>query len=509
MNAGMKIRIQASLLALAMTSLAWCASATCAAADASMVFIDAQIAAHPKESGAYVLERGEEALIARAWLADHAEHSIEVQYFIWSSDNIGILAADSILRAADRGVQVRIIVDDLLVDAPDKSLLALAHHPHIDIRIYNAKKSVGVPTHKRIANAVGDFRGFNQRMHDKTFIVDGKVAITGGRNMSSEYFDYNREYNFRDRDVLLIGEVVNTMRTSFDNFWSSDHTENVEDLYGGLGITKKNVHVNDADVQGVYRELHEYANSSDNFAPEVHAAINVMSAEFERLAKETVWGQVDFISDRPGKNENRLSLGGGGITTTALARLIESARARVVIQSPYLVLTDQAMELFRQARARGVRIRINTNSLASTDNLPAFGGYRSQREKLLNMGLEIYEYRPDAQSHRQVREREILGQALHGNATILGLHAKTLVVDGKVAFIGTFNLDPRSQNLNTEVGAVIHNEHVASAVEAAIETDMQPGNSWNAATDEPDQYVPLLKRARARFWRVMPIKPLL
>jgi len=299
------------------------------------------------------------------------------------------------------------------------------------------------------------------------------------------------------------------MRTSFDNFWSSDHTENVEDLYGGLGITKKNVHVNDADVQRVYRELHDYANSPDNFAPAVHAAINVMSAEFERLAKETVWGQVDFISDRPGKNENRLSLGGGGITTTALARLIESARARVVIQSPYLVLTDQAMELFRQARARGVRIRINTNSLASTDNLPAFGGYRSQREKLLNMGLEIYEYRPDAQSHRQVREREILGQTLHGNATILGLHAKTLVVDGKVAFIGTFNLDPRSQNLNTEVGAVIHNEHVASAVEAAIETDMLPGNSWNAATDEPDQYVPLLKRARARFWRVMPIKPLL
>ncbi|MFZ2162899.1 MAG: phospholipase D-like domain-containing protein [Sideroxyarcus sp.] len=144
-----------------------------AGADEAMTLIDKQIEAHPGESGVYVLDTGEEALLARAWLADHAERSIEVQYFIWSADNIGILAAEALLRAAERGVKVRIIVDDLMIDAPDESLLALAHHPNIDIRIYNPKNSVGVPLQKRVLNVATDFRGVNQRMHDKTFIVDG------------------------------------------------------------------------------------------------------------------------------------------------------------------------------------------------------------------------------------------------------------------------------------------------------------------------------------------------
>jgi len=158
-----------------------------------MAFIDAQIAANAGKSGAYVLDTGEEALLARAWLADHARKSIEVQYFIWSTDNIGILAAEGLLRAANRGVRVRVIVDDLLIDAPDKSLLALARHPNIDIRIYNPQTSVGVPLQKRLLNVLTNFRGVNQRMHDKTLVVDGKIAITGGRNMAAEYFDYNHE----------------------------------------------------------------------------------------------------------------------------------------------------------------------------------------------------------------------------------------------------------------------------------------------------------------------------
>jgi len=179
--------------------------------------IDAHIAAHANQSGVYVLDKGEEALLARAWLADHAQKSIEVQYFIWSTDNIGILASESLLRAADRGVKVRVIVDDLLIDAPDKSLLALAKHPNIDIHIYNPQHSVGTPFHKRLLNIAVNFRGVNQRMHDKTFIVDGKIAITGGRNMAAEYFDYHHKYNFRDRDALLLGSVVKPWKPASEN----------------------------------------------------------------------------------------------------------------------------------------------------------------------------------------------------------------------------------------------------------------------------------------------------
>jgi putative cardiolipin synthase len=469
-----------------------------------LAVVDAQIAAHPGQTGAYVLDRGEEALIARAWLADHAQRAIEVQYFIWSTDNIGILASEALLRAADRGVRVRVIVDDLLIDAPDKGLLALAKHPRIDIRVYNPKHSVGTPLAKRLLNVATDFRGVNQRMHDKTFIVDGKVAITGGRNMADEYFDYDHEYNFRDRDALLLGEVVKAMGASFERFWNSPLSVPVETLFDGIGLMRKNVDVDDKEVAEVYRDLHAYARDPANFAPSVRAMIESVPKAFPEIAARLAWGRVDFVSDRPGKNDRRFSLGGGGSTTRALAKLAAGARKSIVIQSPYLVLSDKALRLFREAMARGVRIRINTNSLEATDNLQAFSGYRDQRAALLKMGLEIHEFRPDPDSRRALMARTVAT----ATPPVFALHAKTMVVDGRVLYIGTYNLDPRSENLNTEVGVVIDNPALAAEVEAAIEADMRPGNSWDAR-GKPDQYASEAKRAKAAAWQVLPLKPLL
>jgi cardiolipin synthase C len=469
--------------------------------------IDDQIEAHPGQSGAFVLERGQHALIARAWLADHAVSSIDIQYFIWSTDNIGILAAESVLRAAERGVKVRIIVDDMLIDAPDKSLLAMAMHPNIDIRIYNPKLSVGVPLHKKAWNAVTDFRGINQRMHDKTFMVDGKVAITGGRNMSSEYFDYHAEYTFRDRDVLLLGPVVGEMRNSFDAFWNHPLAKPVEELYAHLKVedllTKKWVLVSAAEVEKTYKDLHTYAAAPDNYSPLVRAAIANVPHEFPRLAQQLTWSSIRFISDAPGKNATS-SLSGGGATTALLASLVANAKQEVLVQSPYLVLSDEAISLFRDAIARGVRVRIGTNSLASTDNLPAFSGYQRQRASLLKMGIEIFEYRPDAATPRQWLRESLVGQEESIRMPIFGLHAKTLVVDRALVFIGTYNLDPRSENLNTEVGALIQDSVLAQQVSAAIEIDIDATNSWNAA-DQPDQHSSFLKRTRARMWRLAPI----
>jgi len=465
-----------------------------------------QIKSHPGQTGVYVLDSGEEALLARAWLADHAQQSIEVQYFIWSTDNIGILAAEALLRAAERGVKVRIIVDDLMIDAPDESLLALALHPNIDIRIYNPQTSVGVPLQKRVLNAATDFRGINQRMHDKTFIVDGRIAITGGRNMADEYFDYNHEYNFRDRDALVLGRVVQDMRASFERFWSSELCAPVETLYDGIGLFQKNVKVEDEQVARIYRELHDYAGKPENFAPEVRAAIADVPGSFARLTRQMVWGQVEFISDTPGKNDNRFRLGGSGMTTAALAKLVDGAQQSITLQSPYLVLSDEAVELFRKAIARGVLVRINTNSLASSDNLQASSGYRNQRDALLKMGMNIYEYRPDPAIRSKLLKSAISDKIA---PPIFALHAKTMVVDSTITFIGTFNLDPRSENLNTEVGVIVRDATLARQVETAIETDMLPENSWNAASDAPDRHVSFFKRSRVRFWQLMPIKPLL
>ncbi|RJG04393.1 phospholipase D family protein [Noviherbaspirillum sedimenti] len=471
-----------------------------------MQLVAAEIARQEGKSGVHVLDTGTEALITRAWLVEQAQESIEVQYFIWSTDNIGILAAETLLRAAERGVKVRVIVDDLLINAPDKSLLALAHHPNIDIRIYNPKNSVGVTLARRAFNALTDFRGINQRMHDKTFIVDGKIAVAGGRNMAAEYYDYNHEFNFRDRDVLLLGSAVKTMQASFERFWESPLSARVEDLYNGLGLMQKNVSADSDEVQAIYRELGAYAQAPENFAPEVRQAITAAPAAFAEIARQIVWSRVEFISDMPGKNANTFSLDGGGLSTSALAEMAAQAQTRITIQSPYLVLSNEAIELFRGILARGVTVRINTNSLASTDNIQAFSGYRNQRKKLLKMGFEIFEYKPYPQVQQALMNRF---EATKNKQLVFGLHAKTMVVDGARVYVGTYNFDPRSQNLNTEAGVIIHDESVARKVEAAIEVDMAPGNSWNAASDDPDRHVPLAKRSKVRLWQNLPIKPLL
>jgi putative cardiolipin synthase len=497
----LKMRFATLLLALA-----YCAPALADAQADPRAAVDALVAAHPGETGTYVLDKGEEALLARAWLADQARSSIDVQYFIWSTDNVGILASESILRAAERGVRVRIIVDDLLIDAPDRSLLALAKHPNIDIRIYNPVHTVGVTAKKRVVSLATDFRGANQRMHDKTFVVDGRYAITGGRNMADEYFDFDHAYNFRDRDALVLGAVVPRIQESFERFWTSGLAVPVEELYDGFGIMQKHVDIGSAEVRAVYRSLHEYAASPANFAPEVRSAIESMPARFPAIAKELSWGRVDFLSDRPGKNDSRFSLGGGGLTTAALGALLEGARREVIIQSPYLVLSDPALALLTKVRARGVRVRISTNSLASTDNLQAFSGYRSQREDLVKIGLEIREFRPDPKVREEVMQRHARRRT---EAPVFALHAKTMVVDGSIVYIGTYNLDPRSENLNTEVGVVIHDARQAAAVAAAIEKDMLPGNSWDAARDDPDRHASFAKRSQVRLWQLLPIKPLL
>ena len=475
------------------------------AADQASAFITAQIASHPNKTGVYVLDKGEDALIARAWLADYAKQTIEVQYFIWSDDNIGTLASEALLRAADRGVKVRVIVDDLLIKAPDQTLLALALHPNIDIKIYNPQHSVGVPFHKKLLNIVTDFRGVNQRMHDKTFIVDGAIAITGGRNMATEYFDYNHSYNFRDRDVLLLGKDVALIESSFNRFWKSPLSAKVENLYDGIGIFQKNVQVEDTQVKQIYQSLHDYAQSQTNFSAHLRNMISHIPNVFNGISKQVIWTNVTVISDLPGKNTTT-GLDGGGQSTLALVKLVNEAQKQIIIQSPYLVMSDNAITLFQSAIKRGVKVQINTNSLAATDNIQAFSGYRNQREQLLKMGVSIYEYKPSPLIKKQLIAASILAEK---RSPKFAIHAKTMVIDSETVFIGTFNFDPRSENLNTEIGVVIHNPDLAKSVENAIKTDMLPDNSWNAATDNPDQYVSLGKRSKVRFLQMLPLKALL
>ena len=448
-----------------------------------------------------MLEKGEESLLARGWLSDHAMRSIDVQYFIWSTDNIGKLAAETLLRAAERGVHVRVIVDDLLIDASDQSLVALAKHPKIEIRIYNPKHSVGTPFVKRLFNLFTDFRKFNQRMHNKTFNVDGKIAITGGRNMADEYFDYDHRYNFRDRDVLLIGPAAAAIKNNFETYWNSGLVVHIEDL-----LKQKIINMDDYERQLYYEGLHKYAGNPENFEKKIWKMLINLPSRFKLLIDSLIWDKVKVASDQPGKNNVKKGLGKGGQLTGALANLVRDAKNTITIQSPYLVMPDGGLELFKEVIARGVDVHISTNSLAASDNLYASSGFIDQRDELLETGINIFEYKPRPAIRKKLIDRF---EELNKTTPIFAIHAKTMVVDGEKLFVGTFNLDPRSANLNTEVGVIINNKLLARQVENQIKIDMLPENSWESGKENNDQETSLLRRLRVRFWRFMPIDDLI
>ena len=273
------------------------------------------------KTGVFVLEDGGGSLVTRAWFAKHAEKTIDIQYFIFSTDNIGLLACDYLVRAADRGVKVRMIVDDIMVDAEVSDILTMAAHPNIEIKVYNPGINLGKSLVGKLAELATNFRGANQRMHNKTFIVDGRVAVTGGRNIADEYYDYNRAYNFRDRDVLLMGKEVKSMSGSFERFWASEISVKVEEVVA---------YDNQVEfTPDLFEPLHQYACNPENFWPKIRREINGFHNTLSHLMASNQFHWVDsvtFISDEPGKNEEADGLGGGGISTTTLVKLINEAR---------------------------------------------------------------------------------------------------------------------------------------------------------------------------------------
>lgn len=449
-------------------------------------------------TGVYTLEEGDVSMVARAWLSDAAERTIDVQYFIFTADNVGLIAVDYLLRAAERGVRVRLLVDDFMVEADAEALLALDAHPNLDIRLYNPTTNIGKNLPGKLFTLTTDFRGFNQRMHNKTFIVDGQVVITGGRNIADEYFDYDHAYNFRDRDVLLLGGAAGDVQRSFDRFWDDSLSVPVATLVRG--------EVAPSDTATTYRYLHDYACDPANFWPQVRERITSVPVAFQRIRESgaLVWSDsVSFVTDAPGKNAGTEGLGGGGASTDELLRLIRGAQRSVTIQSPYLVTTDLSQNLFREVIARGVRVRILTNSLGATDNLEAFSGYQRDRDLLLAIGVELYEFKPDAAVRRAVMTGAL--QTTLDYAPTFGLHAKSMVVDDAIAVIGTFNLDPRSANLNTECLAVIRDARIAGDLARAMDVDMQPENAWRTTAGfNPDGEVGWSKRFAVWWRRVVP-----
>jgi putative cardiolipin synthase len=452
------------------------------------------------KTGVYVLEDGSGSMIARAWLTEYSEKTIDIQYFIFSTDNVGLIACDYLVKAADRGVKIRIIVDDIMVDADADDILIFNSHKNISVKIYNPGVNLGKNIFQKIGKFTTDFKSANQRMHNKTFIVDDKIVITGGRNIADEYFDYDHEYNFRDRDILLIGKESSKVKKSFNSFWNNRLSKEVKLV---IDENSKNVH-----LENRFNNLHEYACNPENFWPQIRNRIKNLPRAFSAIKNsgDLVWLEdVKFISDIPGKNNQKESYTGGGLTTTALINLVKNAKSSIEIQTPYLITTKLSQDLFKDAVSRGVKIRILTNSLASTDNLEAFSSYQSDREKLLKTGIRIFEFRPDAAERTKIMTGELQIKLEH--KPIFGLHAKSMVIDGKTTVIGTFNLDPRSANLNTECIVIVNSEKVTRGVLEGMEEEFKPENSWETTLNfNPDTKVGQYKRLKTWTRKVIPKK---
>lgn len=446
-------------------------------------------------TGVYVLEQGTEAMLSRAWLSEHAQQTIDVQYFIFSSDNIGLIAIDYLVKAAERGVKVRLLVDDIMIDAKGNELLKLAAHENLSIKIYNPMANIGKNIVDKMVNLTINFHGLNQRMHNKTFTVDGKVAITGGRNVADEYFGYDHQFNFRDRDVLLLGGMTNDIQASFNQFWDDSLSISVDKLVS----SKDKININ-------YNALHQYACNPSNFVPKVREQINSLPAIFEEVeqAGKLYWVKdVEYVSDIPGKNDGNTFLGGSGSSTQRLISLLQKAKKSVTIQTPYLVTTDLGKNLFKMLVDNGVEVNILTNSLASNDNLEAFSGYQRDRKALLKTGVNIYEFKPDAQIRQKIMSDVM--QVQLSNMPIFGLHAKSMVIDDEITVIGTFNLDPRSANLNTESITIIPSKEISVNVKAGMLEEMQPENAWRTTLKwNPDGEESMLKQLGVKLRRIVP-----
>jgi cardiolipin synthase C len=448
------------------------------------------------KTGACPLENGGNSFVTRAWLCQNAQKTLDIQYYIFSKDNTGLLACDFLVRAADRGVKVRLIVDDITVKAWSRAIYALDSHDNIEIRVYNPGVKLG-NIFRRVGHLVTHLNKIHKRMHNKTFTVDDQVTIIGGRNIADEYFDFDHRYNFRDRDVMLLGKSVSEVKQSFELFWNHKLTV----PYTRLSKRYKYQRLNPQR----FEKLHQFAADEKNFPFSLREKISNYPNEFKTAEKngQLLWlGNVSYVSDVPGKNADRKPQR-SGVCTDSMIMLIRSAKTSIDLQSPYVITTDSGKALVRRLTDRGVKIRVLTNSLGSTDNYEAFSGYQRDRKGLLTTGIELYEFKPNAAVRYKLMIPEI--QAALSYTPVYGMHSKTMIIDGHITVIGSFNADPRSANHNTECVAIIRDERFARLVSKYINEEFLPENAWRITPYyNADKEASTYKQIKAASRKVFP-----
>lgn len=439
-----------------------------------------------------VFENGGNSLVARLWLIRNAKSVIDIQYLSFARNLAGLIVCRELVKAAERGVKIRLLIDETSGKINKREIKILDKHPNIEVRVYNAGFKLG-RLDKKIKYLFKNYSRLGKRMHLKIFCVDGMAAIVGGRNITDEYFDLHPAFNFRDRDLMLVGETATDIRTAFGEFWNSPLTVTVEELVGRRDRK--------LSIDALFTRFKEMNADTAKF----QERFDVLRDSFPAMYKssEIYWtGNVHFVRDKVSKHLRGQRETGSVCKDTVIA-LIRQAKKSLLVSSPYFITTKVARHLMDSTIRRGVRIRVLTNSLASIDNATSFSAYKSDRKKNLESGMHLYEYRPDA-CERFEQMRPELQQEIQYAASI-GLHGKTIVVDDEITVIGSYNLDPRSANLNAECMAVVRSEELAAEVTKAILAQCQPQNAWKITRDfNPDKKAGLSKRIRCFFGHLVP-----
>jgi len=431
-----------------------------------------QLARHGARSGAYPLESGLDAFVARFVLTETAQRSLDLQYYIWHGDASGKLLLEALLRAADRGVRVRLLLDDIGTAAKDEALLMLAAHSNIEVRLFNPLAMRGA----RTIGLLAEFERTNRRMHNKSFTADNQIGIVGGRNIGDEYFAAREDVEMRDFDVIAVGPVVPQVSGAFDLYWNSAMAYPIEALAR-----------NEPEAQSVAQArdgLHAFVESEKD-GPYAQALLrSPLAARLRANAVEYFWGDARMAYDDPQK----IAVAPSDQETQLLSKLrseVAPPESELLVLSPYFVPGEAGVESLRRLCQRGVKVRIVTNSLASTDVVSVHSGYQRYRKSLLEAGIELYELKPTA-AQKQDEAAKHAGTT-HGvsGSSRAALHAKTLVTDRRTLFVGSMNLDPRSVFLNTEIGVILEMPEMARAFVERLDADLR-GSAYRLALAPED-----------------------
>jgi putative cardiolipin synthase len=416
---------------------------------------------HPGDSGFALVPEGSRALIDRLAMADLAEKTLDAQYYIWNGDTTGLILADRLLRAADRGVRVRLLLDDIYqTEERDLHVAALDAHPNIEVRLFNpvANRS------RRIWGTASDFSRANRRMHNKLFVMDNAIAVAGGRNIGDIYFGVRPDQNFRDMDIAMAGPIVRGLSTSFDAYWNS------ESAIPAAAVVSERATVQDL---AAFRKLLAEKVDTAGYPYPIDDKIIDLRDRIVEIRDGFTWGPGRVVAESPSRVNND---DGAKVIRDAIIRRAGEAKHEILVESPYFIQQDGGIEFLRGLTSRGLKVRVLTNSAATNDVIAAQAGYANTRRELLKAGVELYELRPDSNMKRE--------WSIAAGRSRASLHSKILVFDRKSVFIGSPNLDPRSRALNTEIGVLVDSPSIAGQGADFVEEGMTLGSAYRVTLDK-------------------------